>query len=344
MSQVSPHPIVLAEDDAASRKLLVRQLESAGYAVTACEDGRRALDAICRIGSCIVVADWMMPEMDGTTLCREVRQLQAVRGLGTVYFIMLTAQTERDSVVAGLDAGADDYLTKPYHRSELLARINAGRRIYDLQQGMLAREQELARKNAELEILSQKLERLANTDGLTGLTNRRHLLERLDEAWSMSVRRDLPLACILFDIDRFKRINDTHGHAAGDAVLKAVAAACDAQVRPYDLIGRFGGEEFIVVAPDTDAAGAAALAERLRAAVEAAEIAFEGRSIPVTMSLGVAVRGPQHADPAAAIAAADEMLYKAKENGRNQVWLCDADGQGAALAREGLARAALVAV
>ncbi len=306
-----PH-IVLAEDEPASRTLLTRQLSKAGYDVTACENGRIALDAIRQQGSCIVVADWMMPEMDGLELCRTVRSLCAAEELGFVYYILLTAHSEKDQIVAGLEAGADDYLTKPYHKQELLARLRAGERIYLLQ--------------ADLRNANKQLEQLANTDTLTGLANRRHLFERFAELWSMGQRKGRPLGCVMLDIDKFKSVNDTWGHAAGDYVLKNVARTCRENLRPYDILGRFGGEEFCIVSPENDAAGTAALAERLRIAIAESHFEFEGQTIPVTISLGVGEREENHAAPDDLIAVADAMLYQAKENGRNQVWIHTPDG------------------
>ncbi len=306
-----PH-IVLAEDEPASRMLLARHLSKAGYEVTACENGRIALDAIQQRGSCIVVADWMMPEMDGLELCRTVRGLCETDALGFVYYILLTAHSEKEQIVAGLEAGADDYLTKPYHKQELLARLRAGERIFMLQ--------------ADLRAANRQLEQLANTDMLTGLANRRHLFERFAEMWSMGERKGRPLGCVMLDIDKFKSVNDTYGHAAGDYVLKNVARTCRDNLRPYDILGRFGGEEFCIISPENDAAGTAALADRIRRAVAESHFEFEGQTIPVTISLGVGEREDRHAGPDDLIAVADAMLYQAKENGRNQVWVHMPDG------------------
>jgi diguanylate cyclase (GGDEF)-like protein len=323
----SKHRIILAEDDTASRTLLVRQLEKAGYAVVACENGRKALDAVQSLGGGIVLADWMMPEMDGVTLARTVRQLNEMQVLPFVYFVLLTAHSDTTQIVAGLEAGADDYLTKPYHLQELLARLRAGERIYDLQRQIVKRQMELHRANAEMALLTLKLERLANTDALTGLHNRRYLFERLSEAWAQSSRHEWSLGCIVFDIDRFKKINDTHGHAAGDVVLKSVAAVCRGAVRTSDVPARIGGEEFCVLCPETDARGTAILAERLRAAVEEHAFTVAATSIPVTVSVGVATRLPAHHEPDDLLAAADAMLYRAKERGRNRTWVHLEDGQ-----------------
>lgn len=312
--------IVLAEDDPSARKLLERQLIKAGYDVVACEHGREALEAIRREGSCIVVADWMMPEMDGLELCRSVRQLSAMQVLQFVYFILLTAHSEKDQIVAGLEAGADDYLTKPYHKQELLARVRAGERIVTLQSELVNRQVELHKANAELAQLNDCLERAANTDALTQLPNRRAMFDRFAEHWALTERNGQQLGCIMFDIDRFKLINDTYGHAAGDAVLRKLAGVCKQLVRRYDMVARFGGEEFCIVCPSAPLAGVVSLAERIRTTVEETVFSYEGKVIPVTISVGAALRCAHTPDIDSLIARADAMLYNAKEQGRNQVW------------------------
>lgn len=319
--------IVVAEDDVASRALLVRQLAKAGYDVIACADGTDALAAIRNEVSCIVVADWTMPEMDGVELCRTVRGLCEMQALSFVYFILLTAHSETEQIVAGLEAGADDYLTKPYHKQELLARLRAGERIHALQNELMQRQIELHKVNGQLASLNRKLESLANTDPLTGLSNRRNLFDRFTEAWALAERSDRALGFIMMDIDRFKSTNDTYGHAAGDQILREVSAGIRRQLRRYDIVGRFGGEEFCVVCPDTPLAGVICLAERIRAAIAELKCQIDGHQIPVTLSLGVAVRGPTHDKPDDLIAAADAALYRAKQAGRNQTWVCEADGR-----------------
>jgi two-component system cell cycle response regulator len=329
-SAAGRHPprIVLAEDEALSRALLVRQLRGAGYDVIPCENGKQALDAIRREVSCIVVADWMMPEMDGLELCRAVRDLGEMQAVSFVYFILLTAHTEKERIVTGLEAGADDYLTKPYHPQELLARLRVGQRNCILQSELFQRQVELQKANAELAVLNAKLEKLASSDALTGLANRRHLFDRLGEVWALAARKDRPLSCIMFDVDKFKLINDTHGHLAGDEVLRGLADVFRNSLRTYDVIGRFGGEEFCVLCPETTTEDAAGLAERIRLAVAESQCVVNDTTISITVSLGVAGRSPVNDNPDALIVAADTMLYRAKENGRNQVWVCDADGRG----------------
>jgi len=328
----SPHPVVLAEDEDAPRAVLTGQLKRAGYKVIACADGREALDAIRRVGSGILIADWSMPEMDGLELCRAIRQMQQMDVLGIVYFILLTARSDTSDVVRGLEAGADDYLTKPYHWEELLARLRAGGRILGLQDQLIRRQIEVHKVNAQMAVLNAKLEKAANTDALTGLANRRQVFERLNELWSLAERHDHSIACIMLDVDHFKRVNDTHGHATGDEVLKIVARIIAKQVRRYDVCGRFGGEEFIIICPETTLEEAGKLAERVRAAIEAQPLPVDDAFIAVRLSAGVATRRPEGATPDGMIAEADAMLYHAKQNGRNQVWVADAEGPGCRLA------------
>ncbi|MBN2447326.1 MAG: diguanylate cyclase [Phycisphaerae bacterium] len=319
--------IIIADDDDSTRKLLQRQLERAGYTVTPCADGRAAFDAIREQGEGIVVADWGMPEMDGPSLCRALREMQAMHALRSVHVILLTARTDQEHVVEGLESGADDYLTKPYHHRELLARIRSGQRTLVLQQELYAQRLEVQKANAALQVLNARLEKLANTDTLTGLFNRRVLFERLNEAWAYAQRIATPLSAIMLDIDHFKKVNDTHGHHAGDVVLSTVAALLRKAVRPYDTCARFGGEEFVVICPDADGNAANDVAERLRRAIERAQITVDGNTLSVTVSVGAAVQRERHSEAEALISEADAMLYEAKGHGRNQVWYRDEAGQ-----------------
>ncbi|MCA9242697.1 MAG: diguanylate cyclase [Phycisphaerales bacterium] len=318
--------VVLAEDEPATRALIARQVSAAGFDVRAYENGRLALDGLRDLETALIIADWHMPEMDGVALCRAVRELREAHALRSCFFLLLTAESEVESIVEGLEAGADDYLTKPYHRQELLARLRAGQRINELQQLLWGRQVELERVNAQLGHMAKRMEKLANTDALTGLSNRRHFFERADEQWSLARRHDHPFSCVMFDIDHFKRVNDTYGHAAGDHVLREVAALIRAEVPKSDVFGRIGGEEFCVMMFAAQADGAAQTAERLRSMVESAHLAFEGREIPVTLSLGVAERSERHDSVEALIADADQLLYRAKESGRNQVWVSSGGG------------------
>lgn len=318
--------VIVCDDDPATLALLKRQLENAQYFVEACESGVKALEAVNRFGAGIIVADWSMPEMDGIELCQTVREMCEMQALGGVYFILLTAHSDKEQVVMGLEAGADDYLTKPYHIQELLARIRAGERILDLQTELIKRQIELQKVNAETASLNRKLERLAHTDVLTELWNRRQILKRLEEAWAGGDRGHQDLSCIIFDVDKFKSVNDTYGHEAGDEVLKTIAQHIRNVIRRHEPCGRFGGEEFLVLCLDTPPEKAVYVAERIRQTVAATPVTAGETEIPVTVSLGVAGRNQKHNIPNDLIAEADRMLYLAKNNGRNQTWVSHPDG------------------
>lgn len=320
-----PFPIILAEDDDSSRKLLEKQLTDAGYTVHCCANGREALALLGKVTHGIVIADWNMPEMDGLELCRSVRELIDMKALGLVYFVLLTAHSDRDQLVAGLEAGADEYLIKPCLRQELLARLRTGERLLTLHEELTRGQLEVHKANSQMAVLNRKLEKLANTDALTGLPNRRNVLERLARAWQQADRGTQALGVIMVDVDRFKRINDTHGHKAGDTVLVHVARTLSESIGPLQFCGRFGGEEFLIAAPGASDVELGTLAERLRVSIAERAVELNEGPLHVTASFGAAIRGTRHTGFEDLIAEADRMLYRAKENGRNQVWLVDAD-------------------
>ncbi len=324
----APRTVVIAEDDGPSRELLQRQLESAGFQVVATPDGESALAAIRSAGGGIVIADWMMPRMDGVELCRTIRELTAMETLGFVYFILLTAHSDLSRVVEGLESGADDYLTKPYYKQELLARLRAGMRVFDLQEQLRQRSVEIARTSAEIVQLNARLVHLAMIDDLTGLYNRRAAMMRLDELGAHSTRARLPLGCIMCDIDCFKRVNDEHGHQVGDAVLRHTAGVLRGATRRYDVVARVGGEEFCVLCPSTAPSDLGWLAERIRARVQLEPFVQSSLRLNVTASFGCAHLCASNASPDALLSAADAMLYQAKRNGRNQVWCWTPGGVG----------------
>ncbi len=330
MAETQGTRIVVVDDDGATRKLLKRQLEQAGYIVEALEDGRAAIQPACEMGTGIVIADWSMPEMDGLQLCRALQELHQMGALGNIYFILLTAHSTKDKVVQGLEAGADDYLTKPYHQGELLARVKVGERILGLQDELVKRNMEVQKAFGQMTMLANKLEQLANTDPLTRLANRRSLFERFEEVWEHMQRDQGSVSCLMLDVDHFKRVNDTYGHAAGDEVLKVVARVIRENARRPELCGRFGGEEFLLILPVMSRAEAIQLAETIRLGISAAPINVEGASIPVTISCGVAEFDETTDSPDALIQHADAMLYAAKEHGRNQTWVYERDGTGVA--------------
>jgi two-component system cell cycle response regulator len=296
--------LILIADDAGTLRLLLRtQLVQAGYEVVEAKDGVEAL-AILQGPQppSLAILDWMMPGMDGIAVCRELRQGDAPR----VHVILLTAKDDKSSVVEALDAGADDFLSKPFSQAELEARVRAGRRIVELQQDLRSARDALVRE--------------ARHDPLTDAFNRRAIGELLEVERTRSLRQSLPFAVLFLDVDHFKQVNDKHGHAAGDAVLVSVVARLKQGLRPYDCIGRYGGEEFVVGLPSCDTARATVVAERLRQMIEQEPFQLPTGAIRVTASLGIASTaqlGPIAID--ALLAAADAAVYRAKAGGRNCV-------------------------
>lgn len=327
MDRPTARKVIIAEDDPDSRRLLQRVLERAGYEVAAFENGRLAKESIVELQSGLVVADWHMPEMTGIELLEFVRGMEQLGALRSIYFILLTAQTDKKNLVQGLNAGADDYLIKPYCPEELLARLQAGARILDLQDKLVDRQTELARATLDLDAAHRRLAQMASVDALTGLFNRRALFDRFSEYWSLSTRHRRPLSCIMLDVDRFKSVNDTYGHPAGDAVLKMVAASLRKHLRKQDICGRFGGEEFCVICPETPLEGAEIVAERLREGLAAECTTVDEHTLQVTASFGVSIRQDRDTRAEDLVNRADAMLYQAKHNGRNQVWSIDAHGR-----------------
>jgi diguanylate cyclase (GGDEF)-like protein len=237
------------------------------------------------------------------------------------YVIMLTGSEEDETQVEAFEAGADDYVVKPFRPKLLAARLRACARVIRLQEEVRHDKEELRRYMAELGVANRKLQQAALTDALTGLFNRRYALDHLDREWSAATRTGAPLACLAIDIDHFKRVNDTHGHDVGDDVLRATAGVLRDSLRQSDVVCRLGGEEFVVIAPDTDRERAAVCAERLRAAAEGNVLEAANGKLRVTLSVGVAVRTARTDTPAALLKAADEAVYAAKQGGRNRVCL-----------------------
>ena len=296
--------ILIAEDDAVSRKILEAYLKKWGHDVVVTKDGAEAWGQLEREDAPrLAVLDWMMPELDGVQVCARVRGRE---NAPFTYILLLTAKGETDDIVMALDSGADDYLVKPYNASELRSRIGAGERI--------------VRLHEELESANAALKRLSQTDYLTQVNNRSAIVHRIEEELSRSARTNAPLAVFLLDIDHFKKINDTHGHAAGDAVLIEVARRLKDQCRTYDATGRYGGEEFVVVAPGPHRNEIDTVGERIREAIAHAPIMAEGVSILVTASIGgvwVAPGATSSVD--VVLKRADDLLYQAKHAGRNRL-------------------------
>ena len=297
--------ILLAEDDPVTRMLMTRFLKKAGYEVDAVGDGTEAFDRMLLRYYPILVTDWEMPGMDGLELCKAVRNMQFD---GYVYALLLTARDGKEHIIAGLDAGADDYLVKPVHEQELIARLNAGRRILNLEHSLRAANH----RNRVLSI----------TDSLTGAYNRRYLMEQLPREIERCRRYAYPMSVIMCDIDHFKRINDEKGHVVGDDVLQQFVKRVQNSIRSNsDWITRYGGEEFVLVLPETDFPSGMLVAEKVRALIEAVGFESSAGEIRVTASFGVAATAPQGPDLTvnleALIKTADQYLYRSKESGRN---------------------------
>lgn len=294
--------ILIADDDAISRRLLRAALASLGHQVVEVEDGVSAVKALTLSDApALAILDWMMPGMDGLEVCRTVRHKPG----RYVYVILLTARDSPDDMIEALDAGADDFLTKPFNAGELRARLKAGERVLMLQDDLL-RSQEVLKHDA-------------THDHLTGLWNRARILDELARELRRNRRELSPLAVMLADVDRFKQINDTHGHAAGDVVLQQVAKRLRSSLRNSDSLGRYGGEEFLMILPYADVNGARDVAERVRTAVAAGPIGNNGVSLDVTISLGLACAIGASLPEEMLLQAADQALYRAKANGRNRV-------------------------
>ena len=302
--------ILIAEDDATSRRKLEAYLESWGYEVVAAADGTEAWTVLQgEEAPRLAILDWMMPGKDGIQVCEEVRKL---KGVPYVYIIMLTACDQKEDIVRGLDAGADDYLTKPYDALELRARLRAGRRILALQEALLSARDALRFQ--------------ATLDPLTGLWNRTAILAALRRELVRANRERSPLAVFLADLDHFSRTNDTYGHMAGDSVLRETARRIRSASRLYDSIGRYGGEEFLIIAPGCGTSEAVKQGERLRASVAAKGIDLADGVIQLTLSVGVVTTGKYEGlDSNAVIFAADAALARAKEQGRNRLEVARAD-------------------
>jgi diguanylate cyclase (GGDEF)-like protein len=299
--------ILIAEDDSITRKLLEVHLAKWGHEVVSCSDGARAWQILSADNAPkLVVLDWMMPEMDGVTLCREIRQLEKQP---YTYVILLTSRSLKEDVVAGLEAGADDYVIKPFDAHELKVRVRAGARIVKLQEDLLS--------------ALQASEFQASHDALTGLWNRRAILEKIQQEMDRCGRDGTNFGLVIADVDHFKKVNDTYGHLTGDAVLREMAKRINSSLRSYDSVGRYGGEEFIILLPGCDVAEASELAERLRASIAEAPVQANGGEFSCTLSFGAtALHGRRNFDLNILIKEADEALLLAKNRGRNRVEPC----------------------
>lgn len=300
--------ILVADDEPINRSLIQRRLERAGYKVLTAENGREAVEKTLAAMPDLVILDVMMPVMDGLEACRHIKDDETTRDIPIIF---LSARDETEVKVNGLSLGANDYISKPFKAEELLARVDVAMRLKH-ERDHLRETVEEARAHAEI------AQERAMTDALTGLLNRYGLQRSLSREHAEARRYRRPLACLMIDIDNFKRVNDTYGHNAGDVALQQVATILTEAVRRSDMVFRYGGEEFLALLPETDLEGAVALGEKIRETT-ASRLFGNGQHIfPLTLSVGAANLSDRESGNDM-IARADLALYQAKEQGRNRV-------------------------
>ncbi len=314
--------VLIADDSVVSRRLLEATLRRWDYEVVAASDGTEAWNCLQQEDTPpLAILDWMMPGLTGPEICRLVRQ--AGREPYT-YILLLTSKSQKEDLIEGMGAGADDYITKPFDQHELNVRLRAGRRIVELQSQLLTAREALREQ--------------ATHDFLTRCWNRSSILEILGRELTRALREQNTVGVVMADLDHFKSINDTHGHAVGDAVLCEAARRMQAEMRSYDSLGRYGGEEFLVVLPGCDDSCASRQAERMRTIISATPIVVGGRSLALTASFGCTTThldcGEATAEPY--IRLADEALYESKRRGRNCVTHHSCTSRMNQLAIEGL--------
>ncbi len=314
--RTEPLRVLMVDDELSSRRLMRKLLtDHCGHETHLAADGKTALAMALELRPQVVITDWMMPEMDGLQLTRALRATEWGRA---TYVVMLTGLDAEERIEEAFAEGVDDYLTKPVSVRALRARLFAAWRYVRLQQDWEHDRVQLKRIASELAVSNRKLERAALTDALTGLPNRRAGVAMLSQAWSASRRGDHPLTVMVIDVDRFKQINDEHGHSGGDVALAEVAKTLRAVARKDDWICRMGGEEFLVICPNTALEAAARAAERLRRAIGDAPVSIGHGVVQITVSIGLAAREAGTADADALVVDADKALYAAKNAGRNR--------------------------
>ncbi|MRD73113.1 diguanylate cyclase [Rhodocyclus tenuis] len=309
----APLRVLVAAADATLRASLERLLIESGEQVFVVGDGEAALERALDVQPQVLIADWQLPVIDGLRLTRILRNTRLGRGM---YVLIVTAPVEEERFVEVFDAGADDYLVHPINERAFLARLRAGARVVGLHEEVRRDHEELQHFAAELAVSNRRLHEASVTDALTGFHNRRYAMERLESDWAASTRSARPLSCMMIDLDDFKGINDRFGHAIGDKALVAIAGVLRNALRSNDTICRVGGDEFLVISPDSDATAIAACARRLMVAVAALKIDSGRGIVPCSVSIGVATRGETMSDTAALVKAADDDMYRAKPGGR----------------------------
>ncbi|TAN71045.1 MAG: diguanylate cyclase [Methylobacter sp.] len=310
--------LLLVDDDPMMLARLSKQLAAEGNQVAVCRNGESALKHVIERRPQLLITDWRMKPMDGLSLCKALRTSTFGKN---IYIIMLTSTEDEDALVEAFDAGIDDYVTKPISLRVLLARIRAGQRIIMLQNELEKESRDIQRYTAELAAANRRLKSIANTDVLTGLPNRRYALNRLEQEAAAALRSNQPLSVLMLDLDHFKAVNDTLGHDVGDQVLTHAANLMRTTARTNDIVCRLGGEEFLVIAPNTDGGTAMLLAERIRRSIEKNQLHGFVLRQPITVSIGVA--GAMGAKPGwkELMKWADDALYLIKQGNRNSVRL-----------------------
>lgn len=308
--------VLIVDDDPTIRMMLKKLLTAQGHTVSVATNGREGLLMMQDRRFDLLIVDWMMPEMDGISLVRMLRNT----GVGEhLYMLMLTAHGDNSHMVEAFEAGVDDFMTKPIEPRILQARLSAGMRAVRIRRVLESERDRLHSDVRTLTEIQKEAMEAALTDPLTGLYNRRHANERLRELWAQALRDNRPLGVMMIDIDHFKQVNDTYGHAAGDAVLKQFSGILRKHSRVPDIVCRFGGEEFLVLLPDTSLAGVELLAERIRASCETTQFDADGHIVMLTASLGIAEKSASMTHYEKLLKAADRALYTAKHSGRNRV-------------------------
>jgi len=312
--------VLVVDDSAVYRKLIGDHLRSWQFEVKVAETGLEAWRVLSQPEAPkLVLLDWVMPDLDGIELCRRIRKVGATSQY--VYVILLTSKEGRQNMLEAMEAGADDYLVKPFDESELKARLMVGKRILSLQEELVAAR--------------ESMRHAATHDSLTGLLNRGEIFELLERELERARRERQKVSVVLADIDHFKNVNDTHGHLFGDEALREIARRMHAKLRVYDGVGRYGGEEFLLVLPNCDLVDAIERANELRVTIASQPVISQGVEEAITMSMGVAVSectGRKEVEKL--LSRADKALYQAKEKGRNRVEQLDSVAKMAGAARK----------
>jgi two-component system cell cycle response regulator len=297
--------VLIAEDDIISCRALEKNLHDWGYEVLVTKNGEEAWEVIKQGGMRLAILDWTMPKMDGLELCHKIRNEYQQDKSEYIYIILLTGRDLQEDIITGLSAGADDYMTKPFSYMELKVRIQNGVRIIALEDSRL---------------------KMANTDNLTQMWNRKKIIEILEEELNRNHREGKTVGVAMVDIDYFKAVNDTHGHAIGDKVLIEVASRLKNTIRNYDQIGRYGGDEFLILLPGLDISNAPDIGERLRKAVRTEKIETEANALTPSISIGISVSNISSEQSGTdLIKESDKALYRAKAGGRNRVFVSKAN-------------------